>query len=434
MIRISALAAVKKTKWLGVALIVVAVAVACGDTAPIPTATPTSTPDSTPTPESTPTSTPDSSSISESTPSFTPGPVPDFDPQARYGGSSRPGIPPWKTDFTKYSIDFNDIMVGQVRDGIPSIDLPKFVAVDPGPGWIAELEPVISLEIDGDARAYPIQILTWHEIVNDMVGGVPVIVTFCPLCNTALVFERTINGAFHDFGVSGMLRFSDLVMYDRQTETWWQQIGGEAIVGELTGTKLNQLPAAIVSWQDFRNSFPDGQVLSRDTGYQRQYGMNPYSGYDHINQAPFLFTGPDDDRLRPVERVTTVDLNGETAAYPFLELEKALVVNDVLGGEPLVVFFSKGTLSALDQSAIAASRDVGAGVVYSRILDGTELTFTALDGMFVDDQTGSTWDIMGRALDGELAGKELTPVVHANHFWFAWAAFQPETRIWRAPG
>ena len=180
--------AVKKAKWLGIALIVAAVGVACGEATPIPTEIPTSTPVSSPTPEP--------------APSFTPGPLPDFDPQEKFGGGSRPGTPPWETDLTKYSIDLNDIIVAQIRDGIPSIDFPKFLPVDPDPVWIADLEPVISLEIDGQARAYPIQILIWHEIVNDVVGGVPMVVTFCPLCNTALVFERTVKRhrpRFRDF-------------------------------------------------------------------------------------------------------------------------------------------------------------------------------------------------------------------------------------------
>ncbi|MFQ5875457.1 MAG: DUF3179 domain-containing protein, partial [Dehalococcoidia bacterium] len=193
--------------------------------------------------------------------------------------------------------------------------------VDPAPFWLADNEPVISFELNGDARAYPIQVLIWHEVVNDVVGGVPVVVTFCPLCNTALAFERTLNSTVHDFGTSGMLRFSDLIMYDRQTQTWWQQIGGEAIVGELTGTRLKQLPASIVSWKAFRTSFPGGQVLSRDTGFARDYGRNPYTGYDDVNKPPFLFVGPEDDRLRPVDRVVTVSIGDEAAAYPFLELE-----------------------------------------------------------------------------------------------------------------
>ena len=155
--------------------------------------------------------------------------------------------------------------------------------------------PVIALEIDGDARAYPLAVLTWHEIVNDTVGDVPVIVTFCPLCNTGLVFERTIDGALYDFGVSGNLRFSDMVMYDRQTETWWQQATGAGIVGELTGAKLEFVPSQIVGLDQFAETYPDGQVLSRDTGFSRDYGRNPYVGYDTVDQQPFLFAGATDE-------------------------------------------------------------------------------------------------------------------------------------------
>ncbi|MFQ5875455.1 MAG: DUF3179 domain-containing protein, partial [Dehalococcoidia bacterium] len=283
-----------------------------------------------------------------------------------------------------------------------------------------------------DARAYPIQIVTWHEVVNDVVGGVPVLVTFFPLCNTGIAFDRTVNGQVFEFGTSGLLRFSNLIMYDRTTETWWQQVGGEAIVGELTGTRLKLLPASIVSWEDFRTSFPNGQVLSRETGFTRDYGRNPYTGYDDIDSAPFLFVGPDDDRLRPVERVVTVSIGDEAAAYPFLELEMVPVVNDTVGGTPLVVFFTKGTLSGLDSSIIAASRDVGAGVVYSRVADGRELTFEADGDLFMDNETGTSWNILGQAVQGPLSGTTLEPVLHANHFWFAWAAFKPDTTIWRA--
>ena len=150
-------------------------------------------------------------------PSFTPGPEPDFDPAVRF--SDILGRFTWRTDFSKHSVDYNDILVAQIRDGIPPVDEPAFLPVDPSPFWIGDLEPVISFEVNGDARAYPLQIMTWHEIVNDTVGGVPVVVTFCPLCNTALVFERTVDGRVLDFGTTGMLRFSDLVMWDRQTET-----------------------------------------------------------------------------------------------------------------------------------------------------------------------------------------------------------------------
>ena len=187
------------------------------------------------------------------------------------------------------------------------------------------------------------------------MGGVPVIVTFCPLCNTALAFERSLDGTVYEFGVSGVLRFNDLVMYDRQTESWWQQIGGEAIVGEVTGAELKPLPASIVSWGDFRTNFPNAVVLSsRDTGYIRDYGGNPYTGYDDVNSSPFISGGEDEDRLPAVERVVAVDIGDQAAAYPFSELEKSPVVNDRIGDTAVAVFLIKGTKSALDSGVIYA--------------------------------------------------------------------------------
>jgi Protein of unknown function (DUF3179) len=217
---------------------------------------------------------------------------------------------------------------------------------------------------------------------------------------------------------------------DDPGETWWQQITGDAIVGDLVGHKLTMLPAEIVSFADFKLAYPQGGVLSRDTGHPRGYGANPYAGYDNINSSPFLYSGPADKRLPPMERVATVELNGETVAYPFSTLSKVRVVNDVTAGTPLVVFHLGGTLSALDAPTIAASRDVGAAAVFKRELDGRLLTFSSREEHFVDEQTGSTWTLLGRATDGPLAGKRLDPVVSANHFWFAWVVFKPDTRIW----
>jgi hypothetical protein len=213
-------------------------------------------------------------------------------------------------------------------------------------------------------------------------------------------------------------------------ETWWQQIGGDAIVGDLVGRQLTMLPAQIVAFGDFKSAYPLGAVLSRDTGHPRGYGSNPYVGYDSIDSSPFLFSGPTDGRRPPMERVATVDLNAETVAYPFSKLARHRIANNVVGGTPLVVLHQGGTVSALDGSALAAPRDIGAAAVFKRELDGTLLTFSLRDDRFVDDRTGSTWDIVGRATVGPQTGKRLTPVVSANHFWFAWAVFKPETRIW----
>ncbi len=339
----------------------------------------------------------------------------------------------FSTDFTKHSVPYSEILSGgPPKDGIPAIDSPKFVTVPEADEWLVPREPVILVQIGEDARAYPLQILTWHEIVNDTVDDVPVTVTFCPLCNTAIAFERTVDGQVLDFGTTGRLRYSNLVMYDRQTETWWQQAAGEAIVGELTGRRLTPVPASIISWADFRQAYPDGKVLSRDTGYSRPYGRNPYVGYDDVNQPPFLYVGPETpDALPPMARVLTIDLNGEAVAYPYEVLQEVHVVNDEVGGTPVVVFWAPGTASALDSGTLAQGRDVGAATAYSRELDGQTLAFRFDGQRITDEQTGSEWDVLGRAVGGELAGRQLTPVVTINHFWFSWAAFRPETRIYR---
>lgn len=180
----------------------------------------------------------------------------------------------WQTDFSKASVDLGEFLGGgPTKDGIPAIDEPAYESIGDARRRLEDRSPVISLDVGGVARAYPLAILMWHEIANDTLGGGSVVVTFCPLCNTALVFEREVDGVTHDFGTTGNLRFSDLVMYDRQTESWWQQATGEAVVGELTGTRLAFLPAQIVSLADFERAHPEGEVLSRDTGHERRYGV-----------------------------------------------------------------------------------------------------------------------------------------------------------------
>ena len=334
-----------------------------------------------------------------------------------------------KTNFCEHSVDYSTIFSGgPPPDGIPPIDDPIFVSLESVDGWLKDREPVISLQIDGDARAYPLQIMTWHEIVNDKVGGVPVVVTFCPLCNTALVFERpSVNGQILTFGTSGNLRNSDLVMYDRQTESWWQQFSGEAIVGDLTGQQLKFLPATIVSWSDFKNEHPEGEVLSRETGFNRRYGSNPYVGYDDIDSSPFLFQGDVDERLKPMERVVGILGEGDQSkSFSYQRLQEERLIHETFEGTPIVVFWKEGTASALDTSTISEGKDVGTTGVFEALVEGEELTFTAdEDGTFRDKKTNSTWNILGEAVEGPLAGETLTAIPHHDTFWFAWAAFQP---------
>lgn len=346
-------------------------------------------------------------------------------------------LPNWtrswgNTDFSRRTVNLTEIISGGVpRDGIPPLDNPNYVAADVGDVWYEPQEPVIQVEIEGDARAYPLQIMTWHEIVNTELAGTSVSVTFCPLCNSAVAFDRNIEGVDTlRLGVSGMLRNSDLVMWDNQTESLWQQITGEAIVGEMAGEQLTMLPAIIVSWETFKSTHPDGLVLSQDTGHSRAYGSNPYTGYDNIEQSPFLFRGETDDRHSPMIRVLGVEIADEARAYPFPDLREQPVVHDELGGAPIVVFWEPGVTSALDQPEIAASKDVGMAAAFNPVVNGEELTFTRESETFRDEQTGSTWNIAGQAISGELEGERLEEYVGGAHFWFAWAAFQPETGVW----
>ena len=340
----------------------------------------------------------------------------------------------FSTDFSRHTIPYSDILSGgPPKDGIPAIDNPQFISSAAADDWLADLEPVIVLQQNGDTRIYPLQILTHHEIVNDVIGGRPVAVTFCPLCNTAIVFDATVDGMALDFGTTGRLRFSNLLMYDRQTESWWQQATGDAVIGELTGIRLTFLPATIIGWSEARESFPEAQVLSRETGFNRDYGRNPYAGYDDINRSPFLYDGPTTPgQLPPMARVTTVELNGEAVAYPNDVSEELRVVNDTAGGTDLVVFWQPGLASALDSSDLATGRDVGANGVFERTLDGQTLSFVAAGETITDEQTGSVWNILGEAISGEWAGQTLTPVVRVDHFWFSWAAFRPDTRIYQS--
>jgi len=267
-----------------------------------------------------------------------------------------------KTDFSRRSVPFDEFLSGgPPKDGIPALDAPRFAPVS-ATTFLESREPVIELTVDGETRAYPLQILIWHEIVNDELGGIPVAVTFCPLCNTAIAFDRRVNGRTLDFGTTGKLRHSDLVMYDRQTESWWQQFGGEALVGRYTGTRLERLPARIVAWADFARSHPRARVLTRETGFDRSYGDNPYEGYDDVDSPP-IFAVPEDDRLPPKERVVYVERGKESVAVPYLTLARKRVVRLELGGSELVFRWRGGVASALDAGEIASGRDVGAADV-----------------------------------------------------------------------
>jgi hypothetical protein len=339
----------------------------------------------------------------------------------------------WDTDFSNHDVPLDEFVGGgPPKDGIPSIDDPKFVSVEEADGFLDPREPVAVVELGGEVRAYPIQILIWHEIVNDEIGDEPVAVTYCPLCNSTVAFSRVVDGERVEFGTTGMLRNSDLVMYDRSTESWWQQITAEAVVGERTGTNLEIVPSQVLSWGELQRLHPDAQVLSRDTGFDREYGTSPYGGYDtDLDSAPFLLKGEPDRSLPPKERVAAVSTGGSAVVYPFARLREEAPVNDELDGGPIVVFFDPEVASALDSPLVSEGRDVGAAAVFERTVDGRELEFEpgGDPATFRDRQTRSTWDMSGRATAGPLQGTRLERISHDDQFWFALAAFFEDAEI-----
>lgn len=332
-------------------------------------------------------------------------------------------------------VDLNRILSGgPPPDGIPPIDTPIFQTASTV-DWIQCNEPVLALSVGGETRAYPVQILTWHELVNDTFGDVPVAVSYCPLCNSALAYRRDVGERTVTFGTSGRLFNSSLVMYDRETESLWTHFNGTAVVGELVGTELELLPMQTLSWASFLQANPEGLVLTRETGHVRSYGQNPYSGYDDVTTSPFLFDGENDPRLPAKERIVGIRRGDDSAAIVLDSLASAGVIETEVAGETLSVWHLPGTATALEERAIADGRDIGAVGVYLPVADGQSLTFSRTSedapdgGNFTDAETGSVWNIQGLALTGPLAGEQLDQVEHLDTFWFALAAFEPDTRV-----
>lgn len=281
-------------------------------------------------------------------------------------------------DFTGAKVAKEDLLQGCLgKDCIKSIDEPKFETTTQANAWLKDDDRVFAINYDGVARAYPQRIMNWHEIVNDEVNGVPIMVTFCPLCGSALAFKREVNGVITEFGVSGKLHESDLVMYDRYEGNLWQQITGEAIVGPAArrNETLVRIPVTTVSWNQWRDEHPDAQVLSLATGFSRNYDQ-PYGTYEQNDQL--LFGVKDLNKSLPIKTVVYgVEINGLSKAYPEDVFDNNPQLNDVVAGVPIV----------LEKQA---------------------------DGEILVRESES--------------GEEIIPL---RLFWFAWAAFHPETELYK---
>lgn len=289
----------------------------------------------------------------------------------------------WKTDFTLSKVPFVEILSGgPSKDGIPAIDTPKFVSI--AEANTKDNEPVIGFEHKGEAKAYPLSVLIWHEIANDVVGGHPFAVTYCPLCNAAIVFDARFENQDLDFGTTGRLRNSDLLMYDRQSESWWQQFSGEALIGEHAGKKLAIVPSRLESFASFKKRHPSGVVLVPSDPNFRDYGRNPYTNYDG-RSAPYpMFTGEMPTDISPMARVVVLRKNGE--AVRVISLDK-IVREKELKLDGFTLSWSAGRSSALDASRISKGRDVG-NLVVTELVQGVvqdavhDLTFAFVANAF----------------------------------------------------
>lgn len=318
-----------------------------------------------------------------------------------------------ETDGVLHTIPLDKIKSGgPPKDGIPSIDEPVFVAASDA-GFVSDSDTVIGLNLNGDARAYPLLILVWHEIVNDEVGGVPVAVTYCPLCYTSQVFERVIQGEAVEFGTTGKLYQSNLLMYDRLTDTYWSQALGAAVKGPLSGDRLDRVPFDIASWGDWKDLHPETVILSTDTGHIRSYGVDPYGTYYTDPRIIFPVDNPD-DRMHPKEIVIGLGLGGIHKAYRQADIESEVAINDSLGGtEILLLSMFPGNTRAFD-----------------RTLDGQVLSFVHREGRVADLESGSEWNYDGLAVSGSLAGSQLERLPIEPGFWFEWATIYPGTLIY----
>lgn len=332
-------------------------------------------------------------------------------------------------------VALDDIQAITGVDAIPPIDEPRFESVAASGEWLSPESPLLVVTVGGDSRGYPVAILTWHEVVNDEIAGEPVLVTYCPLCNSGLVFGRTVAGEVLTFGTSGHLFRSNLVMYDRQHRNFWLQFTGRAVAGERwAGTELERIPSQLLGFGEFAALAPGAAVLSRDTGFDRPYGTNPYRGYDDREGRPFLYDGPVDDRLPQMERVVGVGTDQPIAVtLDLLRTEKVVEVN--ADGGPVVLLWAPGQVSALEADEVDGGREVGQTAAFRPVgPSGERLTLRpAGPGVFFDTETRSHWNLHGEALAGPLVGHRLERAVHDDTFWFTWFAFHTDTRLRHVP-
>ncbi|MDQ7027651.1 MAG: DUF3179 domain-containing protein [Anaerolineae bacterium] len=343
----------------------------------------------------------------------------------------RIGADTWESDDVPPPlVDRDDIENIGTRDFIIPIDNPLFESVENARNWLMSDAPVLVFVLYDEARAYPLNILLHHEIINDTMQNRDVAITFCPGCNSAIIFDRTVNGTSLRLGVSGYVYNSGFIMMDEESNSYWKQFTGEAISGAYTGTILEIIPSIVVGFEAYAERYPQGLVLAGDADNPRNYDMNPYIGYDS-NPQPMLGSSHYDSRLEPLQHVLAAIVDDVPVSYPFTMLQAEGVIHDIVNDAPLVAFWMPGAVSVLDAASIEDSRDIGQTALFNRTLaDGRELTFRYDNGRIYDNQTDSEWSIFGEAIRGELIGEYLYRYQSFSYFWFAWSSTYPETLVY----
>lgn len=333
----------------------------------------------------------------------------------------------WQTDFDVRAVTLGELTVWEDRDATHPIDHPIFAAIDSA-RMLHGSDSVIALELNGEWRAYPLAILVNHQIVNDVMQGIPIAVTYCPLCNSALVFNRRVGERVLRFGVSGATRNSGFLMWDDYSQSWWQQFTGEAVIGDYIGTRLEILPSKIVTWDMYKKWHTMGRVLvgDKDLG-PLEYSPQRMDWFENVDPSDFV-DKPLDRRLPPKERVLAALVNGETVAYPFSLLAQHTVINDTAGGQAVVAFWQTGDVN--DDNTVRQGEDVGMAVLFYRTVNDQTLTFVVRNGTITDQETGSTWTIFGEAVQGPLKSTRLEQVNCSAAYWFAWVNTYPDTRLY----
>lgn len=344
----------------------------------------------------------------------------------------------WKTDTAKHTSNFAELVIAAEKDAIHPLNFPAFIHKTDSLYNYYDFEPAIVINFGSEARAYPLSVLTLFELSNDSITGKQIMVTYCPMCNAALVFNRNVKTPKGEqlltFGISGLLMHNDMVMYDHQTESWWEQLMGEGVAGEYAGVELKMLPALLIDVKDFFDRFPDGKILSPIAlnAYRKKHIHRPFHNLedtDHLN-AHYYIPEKTDPRLPPLEHILDIHLYGHDRVYPFHILAKQHVINETQGDDAIVIFYHGETVSVLHKDNLAKAKRTGSATAFSRKLNNLLYTFRKQGDYFLDDQTNSRWDITGYCREGKLQGAQLEILPHSNHFAFAYLAFYPHVEIY----